>query len=200
ASLAAPELLREAADYDPAEIFRFYHQRVRGADWLDRMLYLDCQTWLCDDILVKVDRASMAASLECRSPFLDYHVAEFAARLPRRLKLRGRQKKIVLRALARRYLPAGIVDRKKEGFNSPTASWLRGPMRPMAEELFASGALEALGLSWRPHLETRWNQFLRGAREHQYALWGLFCLATWQRHVLAGHRESTAGEATRMSA
>jgi asparagine synthase (glutamine-hydrolysing) len=200
ACLVAPELLREAVDYTSTEIFRFYHQRVRGADWLDRMLYVDCRTWLCDDILVKVDRASMAASLECRSPFLDYHVAEFAARLPRRLKLRGRQKKFVLRALARRYLPAGIVDRKKAGFNSPTASWLRGPLRPMAEELFVSGALGALGLSWRPHLETRWNQFLRGARENQYALWGLFCLASWQRHVLAGWRESLAGVTSRQSA
>ena len=197
AAIGAPELLQEAADYDPAEIFRFYHQRVRGADWLDRMLYVDCQTWLRDDILVKVDRASMAASLECRSPFLDYQVAEFAARSPRRLKMRGRQQKIVLRALARRFLPASIVDRKKAGFNSPTARWLRGPLRPMAEELFTSGALEALGLSWRPHLECRWNEFLRGAREHQYASWGLFCLALWQRHVLAGWRESTAGEATK---
>jgi len=195
-----PDLQREAADYDPAEIFRFYHQRVRGADWLDRMLYVDCQTWLPDDILVKVDRASMAASLECRSPFLDYQVAEFAARLPRGLKMRGGHKKIILCRLARRYLPARIVDRKKAGFNSPTARWLRGPLRPMAEELFASGALEALGLSWRPHLELRWNEFLRGAREHQYASWGLFCLALWQRHVLAGWRESAAEAATRKSA
>ena len=200
ASVVAPDLLREAADYNPAGIFRFYHQRVRGADWLDRMLYVDCQTWLRDDILVKVDRASMATSLECRSPFLDYHVAEFAARLPPRLKLLGRQKKIVLRALARRYLPRYVVDRKKAGFNSPTASWLRGPLRPMAEELFASGALEALGLSWRPHLERRWNQFLRGAREHQYSSWGLFCLAAWQRHLLAGWRDSIAGQSSRQSA
>jgi asparagine synthase (glutamine-hydrolysing) len=195
-----PELLKEAADYDPAEIFRFYHQRVRGADWLDRMLYVDCQTWLCDDILVKVDRASMAASLECRSPFLDHHVAEFAARLPRRLKLRGRELKVALRTLASRHLPADIVNRRKAGFNSPTDKWLRGPLRPMAEDLFASGALEALGLSWRPHLEWRWNQFQRGAREHQYAAWGLFCLALWQRYVLAGWRESIAEDTSRQSA
>jgi asparagine synthase (glutamine-hydrolysing) len=190
----APDMRRAAADYDPADTFRFYHRRVRGADWLDRMLYVDCQTWLRDDILVKVDRASMAASLECRAPFLDHRLAEFASRLPRWLKLRGREQKIALRRLARRFLPVDIVDRKKAGFNSPTALWLRGPLRPMAEDLFASGTLDALGLSWRPDLVERWNQFQRGAREHQYGIWGLFCLSLWQRHVLAGWRDGVAAE------
>jgi asparagine synthase (glutamine-hydrolysing) len=196
----APELCREVRDYHPAEAFRFYHERVRAAHWLDRMLYVDSRTWLPDDILVKVDRASMAASLECRSPFLDYRVAEFAARLPQRLKLRGRSKKIVVRSLARRYLPAEIVDRKKAGFNSPTAEWLRGSLRPMAEDLFASGAPAALGIQWRPHLQARWPPFQRGERAHQYGLWGLFCLALWQRHVLAAGQETAGVEQRRKSA
>ncbi|HMF15528.1 MAG TPA: asparagine synthase (glutamine-hydrolyzing) [Gemmataceae bacterium] len=200
AGTIAPDLQRENAGYDPSETFRQCYARVPDADWLDRMLYVDCQTWLRDDILVKVDRASMAASLECRAPFLDYRIAEFAARLPRRLKLRGSEKKRALCTLARRFLPAEIVDRKKSGFNSPTTNWLRGTLRTMAEDLFASGALESLGLSWRPHLETRWNQFQRGRREHQYGLWGLFCLALWQRHVLAGWQESAGGEVHRNSA
>jgi asparagine synthase (glutamine-hydrolysing) len=175
--------------YHPIEAFRDYHERVRGADWLDRMLYVDCQTWLRDDIIVKVDRASMAASLECRAPFLDYRLAEYAARLPRRLKLHGRHRKIALRWLASRFLPRALVERKKAGFNSPTADWLRGPLRPLAEDLFLSDALENLGIRWQPHLAQTWNLFQRGAREHQYGLWGLFCLALWQRHVLTGWRE-----------
>jgi asparagine synthase (glutamine-hydrolysing) len=179
----AEDLAQAVAGYDPIDAFRDYYARVRGADWLDRMLYVDCQTWLRDDILVKVDRASMAASLECRAPFLDYRVAEFAARLPRRFKLRGRQKKFVLRALARRFLPGAIVDRKKAGFNSPTADWLRGPLRPIAEDLFVSDALESLGLFWNPHLAAKWQEFQRGDRAHQYGFWGLFCLGLWQRHV-----------------
>src|SRR5262249_34202077 len=73
----SPELARAAGGYSPADVFEAHHCRVAGADWLDRMLYVDCQTWLPDDILVKVDRASMAASLEARSPFLDHHLAEF---------------------------------------------------------------------------------------------------------------------------
>jgi len=114
--------------------------------------------------------------------------------------MRGRNKKIAVRSIARRYLPADIVDRKKAGFNSPTADWLRGPLRPMAEELFGSGALEAMGISWRPHLEARWHQLQRGERSHQYGLWGLFCLALWQRHVLAGWRDSIGKEPLRKSA
>lgn len=187
----ASDVVREAGGYTPVDVFRDHHARVRGADWLDRMLYLDCRTWLCDDILVKVDRASMAASLECRAPFLDYRLAEFAARLPRHMKLKGWQKKVGLRALARRFLPAAIVDRKKAGFNSPAGDWLRGPLRPLAEDLFHNGTLDALGLCWRPHFAGRWKEFLHGARHHQYALWGLFCLALWQRHVRAGWRKCT---------
>jgi asparagine synthase (glutamine-hydrolysing) len=186
----APDLVREAGNYDPVEVFRDHHERVRGADWLDRMLYLDCRTWLCDDILVKVDRASMAASLECRAPFLDYRIAEFAARLPHRMKLRGGQKKIGLRRLARRFLPSSIVDRKKAGFNSPTVEWLSGPLRPLVEELFFDGALASLGLCWQPRLATQWREFLEGARHHQYGLWGLLGLALWQRHVRSGCRTS----------
>src|SRR5207248_6193889 len=125
----AGDLFKEVAQYDPADTFHSYYRRVRGASWLDRVLYVDSQTWLRDDILVKVDRASMAASLEYRAPFLDYRVVEFAARLPSRLKLRGWHTKVILKALARRFLPAEIVDRKKAGFNSPTVTWLRGPLR-----------------------------------------------------------------------
>lgn len=189
------DVVRSAAGYAPELVFKEYHDRVAKADWLDRMLYVDCRTWLVDDILVKADRATMAASLECRSPFLDYRLAEFAARLPRSLKLNGSQTKASLKALARRYLPVSIVDRKKAGFNSPTADWLRGPLRPMAEDLFASGGLDGLGVSWSPRFAARWEAFQGGARQHQYGLWGLFCLALWQRHVRAGWREGTIAQA-----
>jgi asparagine synthase (glutamine-hydrolysing) len=190
-------LLRQAApDYDPAETFREYARRVPEADWLDRLLYVDCQTWLPDDILVKIDRATMAASLECRSPFLDYRVAEFAARLPRSCKLRHLQTKVILKRLARRHLPAALVNRRKAGFNSPTADWLRGPMRPLAEDIFRSRELEDLGVRWSGALAGRWQAFLGGDRRPQYSFWGLFCLGLWQRHVLRAVRSCAPGAAT----
>lgn len=176
------ELERACRGYDPVETFRAHERRVAAAGWLDRMLYVDCQTWLADDILVKVDRASMAASLECRSPFLDYRVAEFAARLPAHLKL-GRYNKEILRAVARPYLPKHTIARKKVGFNSPTVDWLRGPLREMANEVLTGGCLETLGLRRRPLLDL-WQRFQRGERRHQYSVWGLLCLGLWQRHVI----------------
>src|SRR5439155_22546218 len=130
-------LAAAARHYHPSDVFRYYYDEVRGADWLDRLLYVDSQTWLRDDVLVKVDRASMAASLECRCPFLDYRVVELAARLPRRFKLNKLQKKWGLRELARRQLPRSIVDRKKAGFNSPTDVWLQGNLPEMAGDLLA---------------------------------------------------------------
>jgi asparagine synthase (glutamine-hydrolysing) len=179
----APDLLKAAAGYSPVHVFRDYYDRVRGADWLDRLLYVDCNTWLRDDILVKVDRASMAASLECRSPFLDYRVAEFAARLPRRLKLRGLRKKVALRRLASRFLPPAIVHRKKAGFNSPTADWLTGPLAGMAADLFAGDTLPALGIQNKNTVRALCESLQQGYRRHQYSLWGLFALALWQQHV-----------------
>jgi len=185
---ATTDLLSEAGDYRPCDIFRKYHKRVRHADWLDRFLYVDCRTWLTDNILVKVDRTSMAASLECRSPFLDHRVAEFAARLPRRFKIWGAAGKPAVRKLARRLLPPTIVKRRKSGFNSPTDVWLRGSLRQSAEDLLSSGSLARFGLTWHAGIEPVWRQFLAGDRRYQYSFWGLFQLALWEKHVLSGRQ------------
>jgi asparagine synthase (glutamine-hydrolysing) len=182
-----PDLRATARQYGPADVFRDHYARVRGADWLDRCLYVDCQTWLPDDILIKVDRASMAASLEVRSPFLDHRVVEYAARMPRRLKMRGLRTKVGLRTLARRHLPPAIVDRKKAGFNSPTTDWLRGPLRAAAEEILRDES-GALGLRWRGGLEGTWRRFQEGDRRPQYFLWGLLMLGMWHREVLRAAR------------
>jgi asparagine synthase (glutamine-hydrolysing) len=191
--LVAPDLLPAAGGYSPRDVFRGHYDDAAGADWLDRLLYVDCKTWLVDDILVKVDRVSMAASLECRSPFLDYRVVEWAARLPRRLKLHGLQKKVAVKRLARRWLPAEIVDRKKAGFNSPTVEWLTGPLRETAREAL-SGGLERLGVRWRGGVERLWDAFQAGAGHHRYALWGLLVLALWERQVLAARGAVTAAD------
>ncbi|HXY34702.1 MAG TPA: asparagine synthase (glutamine-hydrolyzing) [Planctomycetaceae bacterium] len=172
-------------DYRPLDVFREHFNRVRDADWLDRFLYVDCCTWLVDDILTKVDRTSMAASLECRSPFLDHRVVEFAARLPQPFKLSLFQGKQAVRALARRLMPRAIVDRRKSGFNSPTDVWMRGTLRAMVQDVLSSGRLESLGLPWKGGIEPLWRQFLRGERRHQYSLWGLFMLGLWEREVLS---------------
>jgi asparagine synthase (glutamine-hydrolysing) len=108
---------------DPALVFRRYYREVDGLDPLSRHLYVDAKTWLVDDVLVKVDRATMASSLESRTPFLDQQLAEYVASIPSRLKIRGRLQKIILKRLLRRYLPAATLDKKKAGFNAPVNSW-----------------------------------------------------------------------------
>ncbi|MGE3315629.1 MAG: asparagine synthase (glutamine-hydrolyzing) [Planctomycetaceae bacterium] len=170
--------------YSPRHAFRRYFHELKDASWLDRALYVDMKTWLVDDILVKIDRTSMAASVECRSPFLDHRVVEFAARLPTHLKMRGLSRKYAVRQVARRFLPAEMVDRRKSGFNSPTEFWMRGILRDIVEETLGGGALERFGFDWRGGLETSWRRFLAGERRHQYALWGLFMLGLWETHVL----------------
>lgn len=190
ARLLDPQLAQVARRHSPLDDFRARAAEVREADWLDQHLYVDCRTWLADDILVKVDRASMAASLEVRSPFLDYRLVEYAARLPREHKLDGWRTKAALRDLAARWLPAAIIGRKKEGFNSPTAAWMRGPLREPVETLLRGGALESFGLRWHGGLDQVWEQFLAGRRDHQYALWGLTMLGLWNEHVRQAARST----------
>jgi len=186
------ELRGAAGSYSPRDPFGECFRELAGAHWLDRALYVDLCTWLRDDILVKVDRTSMAASLECRTPFLDHRVVELAARLPQRLRMRAWRRKVAVRRVAERLLPREIVNRPKSGFNSPTEFWMRGPLRDMAREAFAGGSLEKLGLRWNNGLDRTWERFLAGERRHQYALWGLFMLALWERHVLSAAAEGAA--------
>jgi asparagine synthase (glutamine-hydrolysing) len=108
---------------DPAQLFRRYYREVEGLPSLSRHLYVDAKTWLVDDVLVKVDRATMASSLESRAPFLDRALTEYVASIPPALKMRGRLQKIILKRLLRRHLPAPVLTKKKAGFNAPINSW-----------------------------------------------------------------------------
>jgi len=115
-----PELLRKIGAYDPMNVFMGRFQEVNTASFLDKSLYVDIKTWLSDDILVKVDRMSMANSLEVRSPFLDHRLVEFAAGLPKSSKMNGLQQKAVLKSCMKNVLPELTLKRRKEGFSFPT--------------------------------------------------------------------------------
>src|SRR5213078_293819 len=121
-----------------------------------------------DDILVKADRASMAASLELRAPYLDTAVVEFAARLPWRLKMSLTRTKVLLKRALRGVVPDEILRRPKKGFGIPVAAWIRGPLRPLFEEL----------LSVRALLETH----LSGSTDLRKPLWTLLMFQLWQKH------------------
>jgi len=146
---------------------------------VERMMYLDAMTYLPDDILTKVDRATMAASLEGRMPFLDHRVAALAWRLPLDLKVRHGTGKWALRHLLHRYVPAELVERPKAGFGIPLGTWLRGPLRAWAEDLLDPRRLERDGVLCPGPVRTMWREHLSGRRDRQYELWDVLMFQAW---------------------
>lgn len=150
-------------------------------NFTERMALIDLLTWLPDDILTKVDRATMAVSLEGRCPILDHRVVEFALRLPLECKLAGTKTKIILKDVLARYVPRPLFEREKQGFESPIAIWLRGPLRDWAEDLLDPVAMRADGLFNPDPIRQKWIEHQSGRRNWQYALWGVLMFQEWQR-------------------
>jgi asparagine synthase (glutamine-hydrolysing) len=171
-----------AGGYDPFDAYQTFYDEVRGAEPLNRSLYVDIQTWLANDILPKVDRASMAVGLEARVPYLDHEFVGFAMRLPRRLKMQGLRRKVVLRSAMRGRLPKSVLRRGKSGFNSPVSDWLRGPLRPVMED--ALGRPSTLVHTRHPTVQGLWRAHLRRQADAGFPLWALLTLLLWERHVL----------------
>jgi asparagine synthase (glutamine-hydrolysing) len=165
-----------------------------AGSFLDRMRLFDTLTYLPDDVLQKVDRASMAVSLEVRPPILDHRVVEFAWSLPTEYLLRDGEKKWLLRRVLDRYVPRELVDRPKMGFGVPIASWLRGPLRGWCEDLlhaadFGGGILD-------PHaVRELWLDHQERGRNWGYALWAIFMFEAWRRRWAATGSGLAAGQA-----
>jgi asparagine synthase (glutamine-hydrolysing) len=183
-ALYRPDTRRAVGDYSVFDLFTRHFEAAQTDDPLARVQYVDIKTYLVDDILTKVDRASMAVSLEVRVPLLDHVFMERMARVPSNLKLRGREGKYIFKRALESRLPHDVLYRRKMGFSVPLAEWWRHDLREefescvLAESSFCSGIFEPATM------RRLWQEQQRGTRDNAYKLWILYALEKWAKHYV----------------
>jgi asparagine synthase (glutamine-hydrolysing) len=192
---------REIQGYRPIDILRRHIARAQTDDSLSQIQYADLKTYLPGDILTKVDRASMARSLEVRVPLLDHDLVQWLATLPSSVKLKGRDGKYIFKKALEPYLPAETLYRAKMGFAVPLAIWFRGPLRDRARQIVTAGSLVESDLFDVPYLNQLVDQHQTGVSDHSAALWSLMMFESFLRHVHARppSASSTRGDAEILS-
>ena len=183
--LVKPEFERELQGYDPSLITTQAYGEAEADDHLSRLLYTDIKTFLPGDILTKVDRMTMANSLEARAPLLDYRVVEYAARIPSELKLRGSDKKHILKNSFKGILTDETLYRKKMGFSVPLAEWLRTELKPLGDSVFVKPAEGLCQYFDADKLKSLWEKHQAGINQFSLELWSLIAFEVWWRRYIA---------------
>jgi asparagine synthase (glutamine-hydrolysing) len=181
--LLTPDVLRNT-DADIYRDARTMMSECDSTDVVEQMQSLDTRLYLAEDILTKVDRASMAVSLEVRAPFLDPRVAEFAASLPPSYKLRGRKTKYILKRAIKDYLPPFVTRRGKKGFGVPVAEWLKGKLRPLARDLLSPDRVRKAGVFNPEYVTKLQDEHERGVANHRKLLWTLLMFELWHESFI----------------
>lgn len=171
---------------------------IRLASFAERMMWTDFVTYLTDDILTKVDRASMAASLEVRVPILDHRVVEFAWHLPLSMKIHHREDKWLLRQVLYRHVPRALIERPKQGFSIPLEEWLRGPLREWGEGLLDERRLRSDGYFDPTPIRKAWTEHVSGYRNWHYHLWSVLMFQSWLEQMT--RNSATSSESMNSSA
>lgn len=166
------------------DYIRDYFAQAESTDEINRQLYVDIKTYLVDDIMVKVDRMSMATSLEARAPFLDYRVVEFAASIPGWQKIQGNKTKCILKRAMADVLPPEILRRGKEGFSIPIKNWLRNELRPLMLDVLSSAHIKRDGFFNDGYIQQLVKEHLDGVDNHSHRLWALMVFGIWREVYL----------------
>jgi asparagine synthase (glutamine-hydrolysing) len=183
-ALYRPELRAQLNGDSPESLLETYFRRAQGRDSLAQQQYVDIKTYLVDDILTKVDRMSMAVSLEARVPLLDYRIVELAVNLPAHMKLqRGQTKRILRQAMAER-LPTSVLSKPKQGFSIPLKNWLRGELKPLLTDLLSPESLRQRAYFDPACVQTWMQEHLEGQANHSHRLWALMVFELWHRQVM----------------
>jgi asparagine synthase (glutamine-hydrolysing) len=183
-ALYQPEVLASLDGQDSAAVLEDHFSRIARRDGLAQQQYVDIKTYLVDDILTKVDRMSMAVSLETRAPLLDYRIVEFAVNLPPQTKLyRGQTKRILKQAMEDR-LPYDVLHKPKQGFSIPLKNWLRGPLKPLMMDLLSYERVNGRGY-FNAECVSEWvTEHINGTMNHSHRLWALMVFELWNEQIM----------------
>ena len=183
AQLYRPSLRASLNGDTSTALMERYFRQATPMDTLAQQQYVDVKTYLVDDILTKVDRMSMAVSLEARVPLLDYRIVEFALNLPPHMKLNGGTTKAILRRVMANRLPPAVLDKPKEGFSIPLKHWLRGELRPLMTDLLSAETVRRRGY-FAPECVTGWvSEHLEQKANHSHRLWALMVFELWHQKI-----------------
>ena len=184
AALVSDSFSREVQRDIARESFAAMLERTNATTALNRMLYVDTKYWLVDDLLARGDKTSMGTSLEARVPFLDHKVVEFAASVPPSLKLKGLQRKYLLKQVSRKLLPDAIIDRKKKGFPIPIPIWIRNEARPFVRDVLSHDAISRRGLFNVAAVEKLLQEHETGFADHGSLIWSLLSIELWYQQFI----------------
>jgi asparagine synthase (glutamine-hydrolysing) len=182
------DLRATLCDHLTTDLFRAYFEKANCFDRLAQQQYVDVKTYLADDILTKVDRMSMAVSIEARVPLLDYHIVEFALNLPSQMKLRGARTKSILRQAVKKMVPDAVLEKPKEGFSIPMKHWLCTSLKSMMLDLLSKDSLQKYGYFDHQIVVSWIQEHLEGRANHSHRLWALMVFEMWHQSVQStGH-------------